>query len=70
MNSPRRPEPIRFTRGGRAYVIAPAYAANEAGYIGICDGRIVVSALKAADVARSLIRAEVQALTAPPRNTA
>ena len=56
MNSPRRPEPIRFTRGGRAYVIAPAYAANEAGYIGICDGRIVASAAGRAEVANSLIR--------------
>ncbi len=52
MNSPRRP----FTRGGRAYVFAPAYAANEAGYIGICDGRIVASAPERATVARSLIR--------------
>ncbi len=57
MNAPRRP-PLRFTRGGRVYVITQAYAANDAGYIGVCDGRIVASALKAADVARSLIRAQ------------
>ncbi|WGU40334.1 hypothetical protein [Phenylobacterium sp. NIBR 498073] len=54
MNSPRR-TPLRFTRGGRAYVIAPAYAANDAGYIGICDGRIVASAVEPAEVARNLI---------------
>lgn len=54
--TPQRREPMRFTRGGRAYIIAPAYAANDAGYVGLCDGRVVASAPQAADVARALIR--------------
>ena len=58
MNRSRRQEPMRFTRGGRAYIIAPAYAANDAGYIGLCDGRIVASASQPAEVARALIRHE------------
>ena len=55
MNPPRRP-PLRFTRGGRAYIITHAYAANDAGYIGLQDGRVVASAESAAAVARSLIQ--------------
>lgn len=60
MNSPARREPMRFTRGGRAYIIAPAYAANEGGYVGLCDGRVVCSADNRADVARALIQPSEQ----------
>jgi len=61
MNSPRHREPIRFTRGGRAYIITPTYAADDDGYLGLCDGRVVARAADRAGVARALI----QASTAP-----
>lgn len=61
MNSPKRREPVRFTRGGRAYIITPTYAADDYGYLGLCDGRVVARAADRAGVARALI----QASTAP-----
>lgn len=61
MTPQRRREAIRFTRGGRAYIIAPAYAANDTGYIGLCDGRVVASAPEPSEVARALIRSAPQA---------
>ena len=52
---PSRREPIRFTRGRRFYQIALAYAEGETGWIGLCDGRVVVRAPERAEVARALI---------------
>ena len=51
---PRRPEPIRFTRGRRLYQIARAYN-GESGYVGICDGRIVARGAESAAGAKALI---------------
>ncbi len=59
MNSPRYREPMRFTRGGRAYIITPTYAANEEGYLGLCDGRVVARAADRVGVARALIQAPI-----------
>lgn len=58
MNSPSRPEPIRFTRGRRMYQIAANHADRE-GYVGLCDGRVVTRGVDRAEVARILIRTEV-----------
>jgi hypothetical protein len=46
--------PIRFVRGPHLYQIAPAYVG--AGYVGICDGRVVARAVAASQVARVLIQ--------------
>lgn len=54
MNSPRRSGPIRFTRGRRSYLIAPAYPGGE-GYVGIRDGQVIAAAPDRAAVARALI---------------
>jgi hypothetical protein len=54
MIRPRLPEPIRFTRGRRTYLIAPAYAGGE-GYVGIRDGQVVVRGIERGEVARRLI---------------
>lgn len=53
----KRREPIRFTRGSRQYVIAPAYGGYDQGFVGLCDGRVVAQAMAPAEVARALIRA-------------
>ncbi|MET3526485.1 hypothetical protein ABID41_001580 [Phenylobacterium koreense] len=54
MNSPRR-TPLRFTRGGRVYIIAPATGANDTGYMGLCDGQVVARGEDRAFVMRELI---------------
>lgn len=45
---------IRFTRGRRFYEVAHAY--DGAGYIGLCDGRVIATAADPAAVARALIK--------------
>ena len=54
--TPRREEPIRFTRGRRLYQVARAYAEGENDWIGLCDGRIVARGDTRSDVAALLIR--------------
>jgi hypothetical protein len=44
---------LTFTRGRRLYQIAPAYTGE--GYVGFCDGRMVVMASDRAQVARALV---------------
>jgi hypothetical protein len=48
-----RAQPLRFTRGRHAYVVARAYDGD--GYIGVRDGRIVTRGLERARVTRALI---------------
>lgn len=54
-------EPIRFTRGPHSYLIAPAYAGG-AGYVGLCDGRVVARGAEPAGVAKVLILREPSAI--------
>lgn len=53
-NGPRRP--LVFLRGRHMLQIAAAYEETEQGFIGICDGRIVVRDADASVVARALIQ--------------
>jgi hypothetical protein len=46
--------PLRFVRGRHLYQITPSH--TGAGYVGICDGRVVARALAAEQVARALIQ--------------
>lgn len=39
-----------FTKGQDAYVAMPTYAANDGGFIGFCNGRLMASGHDAADV--------------------
>lgn len=48
--------PLCFMRGRRLYQIANAREGE--GFIGICDGRVVVHDANRANVARSLIRGD------------
>lgn len=54
MIRPRLPEPIRFTRGRRAYLIVRDYTGSD-GYVGLRDGQIVARAEAPQTVARTLI---------------
>lgn len=47
--------PIQFWRGRHLYHIAPAH--EGVGYIGLCGGRVVVTAPDTASVMRTLIMA-------------
>lgn len=44
---------LRFWRGRHFYQIAPAY--EGAGFIGICDGRVIAKALDRPAVMRTLL---------------
>lgn len=55
MTSAGQRPPITFTRGRHMFQIAAARA-EEGGYVGYCDGRVIARGPDQIEVARTLIR--------------